>query len=68
MTTRHDTVNHAAQATPSVIALAVAWLDVPIETWMTRAGLTFLVLQIAYLLWKWTHEYRDRRRRNRSSQ
>ena len=66
MNTRHDAVNQAAQATPSAIALVLGWLNVPLETWMTRAGLTFLVLQIGYLLWKWAHEYRDRKRRGAS--
>ena len=60
---RHDTVNQVVQATPSIAAVVIAWLDVPVEKWMTRAGLAFLVLQIAYLAWKWSHEYRDRNRR-----
>jgi hypothetical protein len=43
-------------AAPSIGAIALAWLDVSINTWSLRLGVAFLALQILYLARKWWRE------------
>lgn len=52
-----DIASQAAQATPA--AVVIAWRDIPVERGI---AVLFIVLQIAYLLWKWRNERIDRER------
>jgi membrane protein implicated in regulation of membrane protease activity len=56
----------AVEAAPSSAVLASAALDTlnntallsSLDPWMKGAGLVFLVLQIAYMLWRWRRDIR----------
>ncbi len=53
-----------AKAAPSVGAIVIGWLSVPVETWAVRAGLAFILLQAAYLAWRWRRDVlRERERK-----
>ena len=58
MTSDHaaSAAKQTAIAAPSIGALVVAWLDVPLNTWSVRLGVAFLLLQLLYLARKWWRE------------
>lgn len=62
---RHDTLLQVATAAPAGIAVvATKVLGLTIENWVGICGILFLVLQAAYLVWKWRRDIlRERRRR-----
>lgn len=63
--TRTEIGVEAAKATPPALVVAsnkLLGLDLP--TIVALATLLYLVIQIAYLLWKWRNEAGDRRKRN----
>lgn len=51
-----DAIANAAHATPSLLVIAMTWLDVTPERWLTRLGIVFLLLQIAYMAWRWRRD------------
>ena len=55
----------AAKATPSVGAILLGWLHVPVEGWAVRMGLAFIVLQMAHLLWRWFRDWKHERQRDK---
>lgn len=61
---RHDAIVQTAAATPSIVAIVVTkLLSLPVEKWLGVAGIGFIVLQAAYLLWRWRRDiHRERRR------
>lgn len=62
---RTEIAAEAAKATPPAAVVAankVMGLDLP--TVVALATLLYLVIQIAYLVWKWRHEAGDRRKQN----
>lgn len=61
---RHDAIVQTAAATPSILAIvATKLLSLPIEKWLGLAGIGFIVLQAAYLLWRWRRDIRRERLR-----
>lgn len=60
-----DAVRHLTSAvvkTSPPVATAIASLvGVPLQSWVYIAAIAYTVLQSAYLAWKWTREWRDRR-------
>lgn len=61
--TRTDISVEAAKATPPAVVVAsnkLLGMDLP--TVVAIATLLYLVIQIAYLIWKWMHEAGDRRK------
>lgn len=59
---RQDAVAQAIQACPSIAVVIASWFDAQPEAWLTRAGIAFLILQAAYLAWRW---HRDVKREGR---
>ena len=57
----HAAVIQVAAATPSIGAIVLAWIEAPLTVWQVRLGCAFIVLQIAYLAWKWWREAKRRR-------
>ena len=55
----------AAKATPSVGAILLGWLHVPVEGWAVRMGLAFIVLQMAHLMWRWFRDLKHERQRDK---
>lgn len=45
-----------AIASPSIGAIVLAWLQVPLSEWSVRVGFAFLTLQLLYLARKWWRE------------
>jgi len=54
---RH-TAREAAKATPPLGVVAVTLAGIDLQTWVYVAALVYTVLQGAYLVWKWVHEWR----------
>jgi LPXTG-motif cell wall-anchored protein len=55
--TPHEAASQAVQATPAALAIGADLVfGVTPERWLTYLGIAFLVLQAAYLLWKWRKE------------
>lgn len=50
-----------AEATPAAGALVITMFGLPVDDWLKYLGLVFLVLQMAYLLWRWRRDARQDR-------
>lgn len=67
---KHDLATAAYQATPGAAAAGGArMMGLPLGDWLVLASIAFVVLQAAYLVWKWRRDARrdlerqeDRRR------
>lgn len=60
---QHETMKQTLIAAPSLGAIVVGWLDVPLATWSIRLGMAFIALQAGYLVWKWRRDViRERER------
>lgn len=64
MTDQHSTaVVNGAQAAPALTGIAM-WLGgKDINFWLGVAGIAFILLQAAYLVWKWRRDIRRDRER-----
>lgn len=60
---RSEGATNALQATPSLTALALWVGGKDINFWVGVGGLFFILLQCAYLLWKWRRDLRHDRER-----
>jgi hypothetical protein len=60
-----NAATEVVKATPSLGAIFLGWLHVPIEKWAVLAGLAFIVAQMAYLLWRWWRDIKHERQRDR---
>lgn len=62
---RQDIVGAVMHATPGAAAGGVFKIaGLPLSDWLVVASLAFVVLQAAYLVWKWRRDYRrDQQRR-----
>jgi len=60
-THQHDAASAVVQAAPSAVAVAAYAADITPERWLTYIGIVFIVLQAAYLLWKWRREAKGKR-------
>jgi hypothetical protein len=55
---KHDMLTQGPASIPAFAAV-MSWLfGVPLEKWVALAGLVFLILQSAFLLWKWRRDHR----------
>ena len=55
---RHDLANAAMQTAPGAAAAGGARvLGLPLSDWAVMATISFVVLQAAYLVWKWRRDY-----------
>lgn len=62
---RHETAMQIVQAAPSVAAVvATKVIDIPIDTLLGLVGIAFIVLQAAYLIWRWRRDVRRDAKRN----
>lgn len=63
---KQDLVQQSAAATPpavvSVVATAQGWSS---ATWVAVATVGYIVMQAAYLAWKWYREYRRAEREDK---
>lgn len=50
-------VPQSVQSLPSLGAIAIWLSGKPVEWWAGVFGILFLVLQIAYLIWRWRRDY-----------
>lgn len=59
MTSDHkETATQIAQAIPSILAVIHSKvLGLSIDNWLGLCGIAFLVIQAAYLLWKWRRDW-----------
>lgn len=55
---KHDAISQGAASLPSMAAIAAWLLGVPLEKWVALAGLMFILLQAAYMGWKWRRDIR----------
>lgn len=53
------------KAAPSIGAILTGWMSVPVETWAVRAGLAFILMQAAYMAWRWWRDIKHERRIDR---
>lgn len=60
-----DFTIESLKAAPSLSAIVIGWLAVPIEAWAVRTGLAFIVAQMAYLMWRWWRDIKHERQRDR---
>ena len=58
MTDGHDISIAAAKASPPVAVITATASGLSLEDWVFVATLVYLVVQIAYLLWKWVRDIR----------
>jgi len=63
--TQDESTKQALIAAPSIGAIIIGWLDVPIATWSLRIGIAFILLQFAHKVWQWRNEHNDRKRKHR---
>lgn len=56
--TKQEAVTQAALGTPPVAVVGVDMLtSIPVEAWIKWATFLYIVLQIAYLIYKWVREH-----------
>lgn len=56
---RHEAAMQALNASPSIAAiLATRVLDLSVDTLLGLAGIAFIAVQGAYLLWRWRRDYK----------
>ena len=55
----------AVTATPAATGIAMWVGGKDINFWVGAAGIAFIALQAAYLLWKWRGDYVDRQNKRR---
>jgi len=53
---KHETANQAVQAVPSSGVLVATLLGLSLPDWAAISAIAFVVLQAAYLIWKWLRE------------
>jgi hypothetical protein len=54
---KQTVVAEVAKSAPPVSITAWAWLNgIPIDKWVGYATLAYLLLQAAYLVWRWYRE------------
>lgn len=56
-----DIAAAAGKSSPAVAVSAAALAGVPLEQWAIILTIIYLVLQIAYLGWKWLRELRAKK-------
>lgn len=58
LSTQHgaDMITAAGKATPALAVSGATMAGVSLDTWVMGATLLYLVLQIAYLIWKFFRE------------
>lgn len=56
MTTKHDTLSSGVQAIPAVTLVGTQVFGLHLNEWAALFGIGFIVIQAAYLLWKWRRE------------
>lgn len=62
---KHDLATAAYQATPGAAAAGGArMVGLPLSDWLVVASIAFVVLQAAYLIWKWRRDARRDARRD----
>ena len=59
-----DAAAALGKSTPAVAVSAAAIAGVPLEQWAIILTIVYLVLQIAYLAWKWVREWQGKRSSN----
>lgn len=64
--TKHDAVVQLAQSGPSLAFVTLVFAGVNIHDWLALAGITFIVIQVFYLLWRWRRDVRIEHDRVRS--
>jgi len=58
---KHEVIAQAMQSTPSITAAtATVLLGVTVSEWLGIVSIGFIVLQAAYLVWKWRREARKK--------
>lgn len=63
---RQDLIGAVMHATPGAAAGGVFKIaGLPLSDWLVVASLAFVVLQAAYLVWKWRQDYRRAQQRQR---
>jgi len=55
---KHEALMQGAASLPSWGAIGIWLLGVPVEKWAAAAGICFIVVQMAYLGWKWRRDIR----------
>lgn len=55
-----DIASAAVQTIPSVVVVTKYALGMPIQDWLAVSGIAFILLQAAYLVWKWRREAKGR--------
>jgi hypothetical protein len=53
---KHETTNQLVQAIPAASAIGATLLGLSLPDWAAIAGIAFIVLQAAYLVWKWIRD------------
>lgn len=57
---RQEVVLQAYQATPSFAVVGAFFMSISLNQWASIAGIAFIGLQAAYLVWKWVREARKK--------
>jgi hypothetical protein len=53
-----DAVVAAVKSSPPVVVTAAAAAGMPLQSWVAIATLVYVMLQTAYLIWKWARDLR----------
>lgn len=54
--TKHDGGVQALNATPSLAAVGATVAGLHVNDWLAICGIVFIVLQAAYLIWRWRRD------------
>jgi hypothetical protein len=57
---KQELITQAGHAVPSLTMITTWWMGITLDQLYKGAGVGFIVLQAAYLIWKWWKEAKKR--------
>lgn len=60
---RHDSMVQAVNSMPSVAVVGATVAGLHVNDWLAIIGIVFILLQAAYLIWRWRRDARRERDR-----
>ena len=53
---KQEVITQSIQSTPALAILGAAIVSITINQWLAAVSIAFILLQAAYLVWKWIRE------------
>ena len=55
---KQEAMTQAVQAAPAASIIGATLVSITINEWLAGISICFILLQAAYLVWKWVKEYK----------